>query len=49
METSGNSFAAAHVAGLVARVLSKHSGVTRFQMKTILHAVADNAGAGTAG
>ena len=43
LEATGNSFAAPHIAGLVARVLSKHPGLTPFQMKTILHAVADNA------
>lgn len=41
---TGNSFAAPHVSGLVARILSCHPGLTPFQMKTILHAVADNAG-----
>jgi subtilisin len=44
IETSGNSFAAAHLTGLVARILSKHPGLTPFQMKTILHSLADNAG-----
>lgn len=41
--TTGNSFAAPHVAGLVARLLSKHPHLTPFQVKTVLHAVADNA------
>jgi subtilisin len=41
---TGNSFAAPHIAGLVARILSKHPGLTPFQMKTILHSVADNTG-----
>jgi subtilisin len=41
---TGNSFAAPHIAGLVARILSKHPGLTPFQVKTILHSVADNAG-----
>jgi subtilisin len=40
---TGNSFAAPHIAGLVARISSKHRGLTPFQMKTILHAVANNA------
>jgi subtilisin len=40
---TGNSFAAPHIAGLVARILSCHPGLTPFQMKTILHALADNA------
>jgi subtilisin len=38
---TGNSFAAAHVSGLIARILSKHRHATPFQMKTILHATAD--------
>ena len=41
--TTGNSFAAPHVAGLIARILSKHPQLTPFQVKTVLHAVADNA------
>lgn len=40
---TGNSFAAAHITGLIARILSKHPGLTPFQVKTILHTVADNA------
>ena len=36
----------AHISGLVARVLGKHPGLTPFQLKTVLHAVADNAVAG---
>lgn len=41
---TGNSFAAPVVAGYVARILSSHPGLTPFQVKTILHATADNAG-----
>lgn len=41
---TGNSFAAPHVAGLVARILSKHPGLTPFEVKSILAAVADNPG-----
>jgi len=41
MTATGNSFAAAHVSGLIARILSKHRAATPFQMKTILHALAD--------
>jgi subtilisin len=41
--TTGNSFAAPHVAGLVARILSKHPHLTPFEVKTVLRAVADNA------
>jgi subtilisin family serine protease len=40
---TGNSFATPHVAGLAARVLSKHPGLTPFQVKSVLQAVADNA------
>ncbi|MFN2545191.1 MAG: S8 family serine peptidase [Actinomycetota bacterium] len=42
MRSSGNSFAAPHVAGLAARILSKHPTLTPFQMKTVLHAVSRN-------
>ena len=41
--TTGNSFAAPHIAGLIARLLSKHQDLTPFQVKTVLHALADNA------
>jgi subtilisin len=41
--STGNSFAAPHIAGLIARMLSKHPDLTPFQVKTVLHAVADNA------
>lgn len=40
--TTGNSFAAAHVSGLLARILAKHPGLTPFQLKTVLHAVCAN-------
>ena len=46
IEATGNSFAAPHIAGLVAKVLGKHPGLTPFQMKTILCAIADNADSG---
>src|SRR5215204_1918856 len=36
--STGNSFAAPHVAGLVARMLGQHPGLTVFQVKTILRA-----------
>jgi subtilisin family serine protease len=39
---SGNSFAAPHIAGVITRVLSKHPGLTAFEMKTVLAALADN-------
>jgi subtilisin len=44
IRATGNSFAAPHIAGLIARILGKHPGLTPFQMKTVLMAVADNAG-----
>lgn len=43
IKASGNSFATPHVAGLITLILSKHPGLTPFQVKTILAAVADNA------
>ncbi len=42
---TGNSFAAPHVTGLVARLLSKHPHLTPYEVKTVLRAVASNAGA----
>ncbi len=41
---TGNSFATPHVAGLITALLSKHPGLTSFQVKAVLQAVADNAG-----
>lgn len=38
---TGNSFAAPHVAGLVARIVSVHPGLTPFEVKAVLAAVAD--------
>jgi subtilisin family serine protease len=43
IRATGNSFATPHVAGLIARILGKHPGLTVFQMKTILMALAQNA------
>jgi subtilisin family serine protease len=43
IRATGNSFAAPHIAGLIARILGKHPGLTPFQMKTVLMALADNA------
>jgi subtilisin len=40
--STGNSFAAPHVTGLVARLLSKHPHLTPYEVKTVLRAVADN-------
>jgi subtilisin len=39
---TGNSFATPHVAGLCARVLSKHPQLTPFQVKSVLHLTASN-------
>lgn len=39
---TGNSFAAPHMAGLVARIQSKHPGLTPFEVKTVLAAIANN-------
>ena len=41
---TGNSFAAPHIAGIVALILSKHPGLTPFEIKGILASVADNPG-----
>jgi subtilisin len=40
---TGNSFAAAHVTGLVTRLVSKHPQLTPYEVKTVLRAVASNA------
>jgi subtilisin family serine protease len=40
---TGNSFAAPHVTGLVARLLSKHPQLTPYQVKAVLRAIAENA------
>jgi subtilisin len=39
---TGNSFATPHVAGVIAKILGKHPGLTIFQMKAILRALAAN-------
>jgi subtilisin len=44
--STGNSFAAPHVAGLVARMLSKHPSLSPVEVKTVLRAVSRNAVAG---
>ena len=43
---TGNSFAAPHVAGLVACILCPHPGLTPFEVKAILAAAADPPAAG---
>ena len=42
IKATGNSFAAPHVAGIITKILGKHPNLTPFQMKTVLHAIADN-------
>jgi subtilisin len=42
MTATGNSFAAPHITGLVARILSKHPELTPFQVKVVLYALAAN-------
>jgi subtilisin family serine protease len=39
---TGNSFAAPHIAGLVAKIRAKHPALTPFQMKAVLRASAAN-------
>jgi subtilisin len=39
---TGNSFAAPHVAGFAARILGRHPGLTPFEVKAILAAVAND-------
>ena len=39
---TGNSFAAPHVTGIVARVLAKHPGLTPFELKAVLRALSAN-------
>ncbi|MEO6206083.1 MAG: S8 family serine peptidase [Mycobacteriales bacterium] len=41
--STGNSFAAPHVTGLVARILSKHPDLTPYEVKSVLRAVCSNA------
>jgi subtilisin family serine protease len=46
--STGNSFAAPHIAGIVAKILGKHPGLTVFQMKAVLRALAANVARGAA-
>lgn len=41
--TTGNSFAAPHITGHVARLLAKHPGLAPYEVKTVLRACARNA------
>jgi subtilisin family serine protease len=47
MVSTGNSFAAPHIAGLAALIRSKHPELTPFQIKTVLYACASNAAPGS--
>jgi subtilisin len=40
--STGNSFAASHIAGIVALILARHPELTPFQVKTVLYACAAN-------
>lgn len=40
--STGNSYAAPHIAGIIAKILGKHPELTVFQMKTVLRALAGN-------
>jgi subtilisin len=42
MYSTGNSFAAPHIAGIVTLIRAKHPNLTPFQVKTILYACASN-------
>jgi subtilisin family serine protease len=42
LTATGNSFAAPHMAGLVAKILSRHRGLSVSQLKTVLCALAHN-------
>jgi len=42
LRCTGNSFAAPHIAGIVALVLAKHPELTPYQLKSVLHATASN-------
>lgn len=44
MISTGNSFAAPHIAGIVALIRAKHPDLSPFQIKSVLYACANNAG-----
>ena len=44
MTSTGNSFAAPHIAGLATLIHAKHPELTPFQLKTVLYACASNVG-----
>jgi subtilisin len=45
IQATGNSFAAPHIAGVIALILAKHPNLTPYEMKTVLAALASNASA----
>lgn len=47
IRATGNSFATPYMAGLAALVLSKHPGMTPFELKTALRAASNNVRSGT--
>ena len=47
LRCTGNSFAAPHIAGISALVLSKHPGLTPVQLKSVLYLTASNTGGST--
>lgn len=44
VRSTGNSFATPHIAGICARIRSKHPELTPFQVKSVLYLTADNVG-----
>lgn len=42
IRSTGNSFAAPHISGICARILSKHPMLTPFQLKSVLYLAASN-------
>jgi subtilisin family serine protease len=44
IRATGNSFATPHMSGICALVRSKHPELTPFQLKSVLHLIADNVG-----
>ncbi len=49
IRSTGNSFATPHIAGLCARILSKHPLLTPFQLKSVLYLTASNVSQRTGG
>jgi len=47
IRATGNSFATPHISGICALVRSKHPELTPFQLKSVLHLIADNMGGAT--